>query len=61
MENERPTEIDSLQPTSLTSTSSLTITSNSGTSPSNQINPKKFFHTIKNTNRNNIERKKKTF
>jgi hypothetical protein len=61
MENERSTEIDSLQPTSLTSTSSLTITSNSGTSPSNQINPQKFFHTIKKTNRNNIERKKKLF
>ena len=54
MENERTTEIDSLQPTSLTSTSSLTITSNSGTSPSNQINPQKFFHTIKKINRNNI-------
>ena len=61
MENERTIDMDSHPSTSITSFSSNTFISNSGTSPTNQTIPQKFFNTIKKSTRNNADKKRKLF
>ena len=61
MENERTIDMDSHPSTSITSFSSNTFISNSGTSPTNQTIPQKFFNKIKTSARNNSDKKRKLF